>query len=96
MSIEINSELDFLSKKIETNTAVLADYQRYELLLKEGGLPQEQIYSYLQKAGLKSWQELITVRKNKEMPSSAEALLIGSLLGLALGLILSELLGQKK
>ncbi|NOZ46659.1 MAG: hypothetical protein GXO79_07725 [Chlorobi bacterium] len=84
------NELEVLTQKIEKNSADLKDYQRYELLLKKGGLSTEYIYSYLNRAGFNNWNELIDARKNKENKKElTNATVIGGIIGIGLGLLLA-------
>ena len=96
MTVELYNELELLCQRIETNTAKLADYQRYELLLTQGGLNREYIFSYLQRAGFNSWQELINARESQKSKEILSAVAIGGLVGLGLGLILSGLFSDEK
>ena len=93
MTLENNTynELELLTQKIESNTAVLSDYQRYELILKNGGLSKEYIYSYLNRAGFNGWIDLINARKEKEKEKDNQAKLIGGIVGLGLGLLLAKI-----
>ena len=84
------NELEILTQKIEQNSADLEDYQRYELLLKKGGLSTEYIYSYLNRAGFNNWNELINARKNKENKKElTNATVVGGIIGIGLGLLLA-------
>ena len=84
------NELEILTQKIEQNSADLEDYQRYELLLKKGGLSTEYIYSYLNRAGFNNWSELINARKNKENKKElTNATVVGGIIGIGLGLLLA-------
>lgn len=96
MNKELYNELELLTQKIEYNTASLSDYQRYELLLEQGGLTHDYIYSYLNRAGFNSWQDLINARKDKEKSEMLNAVAIGGLVGLGVGLLLTGLFGGKK
>jgi hypothetical protein len=91
---ELYSELENITQKIEQDTATLSDYQRYELLLLQGGLTKEYIYSYLNKAGFNSWQEFIDARKDKEKKELVGAVTIGGLIGLGVGLLIKWLLSD--
>jgi hypothetical protein len=90
------SELEELTQKIENNTAKVSDYQRYEYLLQEGGLSHDYIYSYLDRAGFNSWQDLIEARKNKERKETMNAVAVGGLVGLGIGLLLAGIFGGNK
>ena len=97
MNIQILNELETLTHKIENNTATLDDYKRYEVLLLNGGLSHDYIFSYLDRAGFKNWDEFVTVRQNKEKNQQIEAVVIGGLVGLGLALLIVALLsGGKK
>jgi len=86
----LHNELENLTQKIEQNSANLEDYQRYELLLKKGGLTTTYIYSYLNRAGFNNWNELIAARKNKENKKEvSNATVVGGLIGIGLGLLLA-------
>lgn len=92
---DLSHELEVLTHKIEQNTATITEYHRYELLLKEGGLSSEYIFSYLRRAGFNSWQELVDARKDKEGKKETQnAVAIGGLLGLGLGLLLAGIFGS--
>ena len=47
MNNQIFGKLEFLTKEVETNTATIEDYKRYEVLLLNGGLTYEYTFSYL-------------------------------------------------
>lgn len=95
MNREIYNELENLTHKIEHNTATLSDYQRYEFLLEQGGLSHDYIYSYLNRAGFSSWQDLIKARKSKEKTEMLNAVAVGGLVGLGIGLLLTGIFGGK-
>ena len=85
------NELELLTQKIESNTADLNDYHRYEILLKNGGLSREYIYSYLSRAGFSDWHQLIDARKAKEIEKNNSAKLVGGIVGLGLGILIAKL-----
>lgn len=87
-------ELEQLTHKIENNTATLQDYERYEVLLLQGGLPREYIYSYLRRAGFNSWEEFLAARKNKARREMISGAIIGGLVGLGLGVLFYDLIGE--
>ncbi|WP_340200952.1 hypothetical protein [Ascidiimonas sp. W6] len=87
-------ELELLTQKIESNTADLNDYQRYEILLQNGGLAREYIYSYLNRAGFSNWNELINARQEKERAKDNNAKLIGGIVGLGLGILIMKLFSE--
>lgn len=88
-------ELEKLTQKIENNTASLDDYQKYENILLKGGLSQDYIHSYLNKAGFNTWEDLIRARQNKENGTSPlGAIALGGLIGIGLGLIIYKLIGN--
>ncbi|GAA4292574.1 hypothetical protein [Aestuariibaculum suncheonense] len=89
------NELELLTQKIETNTADLKDYQRYEILLQNGGLSKEYIYSYLNRAGFNDWNELLNARKEKERAKDNNAKLIGGIIGLGLGILIAKLFSEE-
>ncbi len=90
------NELEVLTQKIENNTAELVDYKRYEFILEKGGLSTEYIYSYLNRAGFNNWNDLILARKDKEKKKTSNAVVVGGLIGLGIGLILAEIFGSDK
>lgn len=96
MSRPLYSELERLTRKIENNSASLSDYQRYELLLEQGGLSRDYIYSYLDRAGFDTWQDLINARKNKEKRDLINAAAVGGLLGLGVGILLTAIFEDKE
>jgi len=94
MNNQILGELELLTRKIETNTATIEDYKRYEVLLLNGGLTHEYIFSYLNQAGFKNWEDFIKTRQKKQTDKDNEAALIGGLVGLGLGLLLLGILSK--
>jgi hypothetical protein len=88
MNNQIISELELLSYKIGQNTATLEDYKRYEVLLHNGGLSHDYIFSYLNQAGFRTWEDFIAARRKKQNDKDKEATLVGGLIGLGLGLLL--------
>ena len=98
MNNQIISELELLSRKIEQNTATLEDYKRYEVLLLNGGLSHNYIFSYLNQAGFRTWEDFVAARQKKQNDKDKEAALVGGLVGLGLGLLLLGLFsgGNKK
>lgn len=93
----ITSELELLSQKIEKNTATIDDYKRYETLLLNGGLSHNYIFSYLNRAGFRTWEEFVSARQRKQSDKDSEAVVVGGLIGLGLGLLLLGLFdGGKK
>ena len=85
------SKLEQLSKKIETNTANLNDYQEYENILMNSGLKKEYIYNFLNSAGFNNWEDFLSARKDKEREKNIGTAIIGGIIGLGLGLILNAL-----
>ena len=96
MKTSIKKELELLSGKVEKNTATLDDYRRYEVLLQNGGLTHKYIFSYLDQAGFNSWEEFVLARQQKQKDKDTEAIVVGGLIGLGLGLLLLGLLGDGK
>lgn len=94
--ISLYDELEALTQKIENNSARLEDYKRYEGLLEKGGLSTEYIYSYLNRAGFNNWDELINARKGREKKETSNAVVIGGLIGLGIGLLLAGIFGEDK
>jgi hypothetical protein len=90
------NELEVLTQKIENNTAELKDYKRYELLLEQGGLTTQYIFSYLNRAGFKNWNELIEARKDKEKRKSSNAIVVGGIIGLGIALLLAGIFGKEE
>ena len=90
------NELEVLTNKIEDNSADLDDYKKYESLLNQGGLSIEFIHSHLNKAGFNNWNELIEARKSKERKETSNAMVIGALIGLGIGLLLTGIFGRGK
>ena len=98
MNNQIYSELGILSQKIEDNTASVQDYNRYEELLLNAGLQKEYILSYLKKADLKSWEDLIKARnkQGKLREENQKMNAVGGLLGIAIGLFVIYLIGDER
>ena len=92
ITVQLKNELEALTQKIEQNTASLEDYKRYETILTSGGLSHAYIFSYLNRAGFRTWEEFISARKKK----TTEANTVGTLIGLGLGLLLLAALSDKK
>ena len=90
------NELEVLTKKIENNTAELKDYKKYELLLQQGGLTSQYIFSYLNRAGFNNWNELIEARKDKEKRETSNAMVVGGIIGLGVGLLLTGIFSGKE
>lgn len=88
-------ELEQLTQKIEFNTATLPDYQRYEELLLQSGLPRNYIYSYLRRAGFNSWEDFVAARRSKERRQMISGAIIGGLVGLGLGVLFYDLLVEE-
>lgn len=84
-------ELENLTQKIESNNATLNDYKRYEQLLVEGGLSREYIFSYLQRAGFNTWEELVQARRTKENEKKErnESLTVAAIVGIGIALLIS-------
>ncbi len=95
MANNILSELELLSQKIENNSALLEDYKRYEALLLNGGLSHDYIFLNLNKAGFNTWEEFVQARKKKERDKDIEAGIVGTLIGLGLGMLLMGIFGDK-
>lgn len=93
ISSQLYSELEILTQKIEKNTAKLTDYKRYEIILRNAGLPREYIFSYLRRAGFNNWDEFFFARnrKAKDNQEILEAVAIGGIIGLGIGLLLSSI-----
>lgn len=89
------SELELLSKKIETNSASLDDYKRYEGILLNSGLNKSYIYNFLNQAGFNTWEEFALARKDKEKEKNIGTAIIGGIIGLGLGLILNSLFKEE-
>jgi hypothetical protein len=87
------NELEILTQKIEQNTANLSDYKRYETILVNAGLSRDYIFSYLQKAGFTTWNDFYRARniKAKANQETLEAIAIGGLIGIGIGLLISTL-----
>lgn len=92
ITVQLKNELEALTQKIEQNSANLDDYKRYETILTSGGLSHTYIFSYLNRAGFRTWEEFIAARKKK----AAEANTVGALIGLGLGILLLAALGEKE
>ena len=92
ITAQIRNELESLTKKIEQNTANLEDYKRYEVLLTSGGVNHNYIFTYLNKAGFRGWEEFIAARQKKQ----TEANTVGALIGLGLGLLLIAAISNNK
>jgi len=92
ITVQRKNELEGLTRKIEQNTANLEDYKRYETLLTSGGLSHSYIFSYLNRAGFRTWEEFIAARQKK----TSEANTVGTLIGLGLGILLLAVLSEEK
>ena len=91
MNKQIIKELELLTQKIENNSANVDDYKKYERLLTIGGLSHNTIFSYLERSGFHNWNEFYNARNNKIRSKNIEAGIIGGLIGLGLGLLISVL-----
>ena len=78
--------IEYLSYKIDTNTAVIDDYYQYEKLLLKAGLTQEQIRSKLTANGFKSYNQYIDARKSattREQRNIVEVVVVAGLVVLS-------------
>ena len=95
MNKEIINKLEILSNKIERNTATLDDYKEYEHILLNSGLKREYIYTFINKAGFNNWEEFLKARKSKQNEKNIGTAVIGGIVGLGLGLILTAMFKEK-
>ncbi len=91
MNKNLINELEVITHKIENNSAFLEDYKRYEVLLTKGGLSHDKIFTYLNRAGFNNWTDFYNERNSKVKSKNIEAGIIGGLIGLGIGLIISAL-----
>ena len=89
------NELELLSKKIESNSADLNDYKRYENILLNSGLNKSFIYDFLNQAGFQNWEQFVSARKDKEKEKNIGTAIIGGIIGLGLGLILNSIFKEE-
>ena len=94
MNNQIFGKLEFLTKEVETNTATIEDYKRYEVLLLNGGLTYEYTFSYLNQTEFKKQVDLIKTRQRKQKDKDHKAAHIGGFVGLGLGLLLLGILSK--
>lgn len=87
-------ELERLTEAIETNTASLHDYHRYEELLLQSGLSHAYIFSYLQRAGFTSWEDFWRARHDVARREQVSGTVIGGVVGLGLGVLLYSALKE--
>jgi hypothetical protein len=87
---KIHAEIERLSQKIRNNTATLSEYQRYEQLLVDNGLPLNFVRSSLEKSGYRSWEELIRIRKDETRDRYRETDTIGWLIGFGKSILLYD------
>ncbi len=88
------AELDQLTRAIEANTASLADYHRYEELLRQSGLDHSYIFSYLHDAGFDTWEAFYRARQDKERQQRVESAVVGGLVGIGMGVLLYNALKE--
>jgi len=86
------TEIQHIAYKIENNTAQLTDYQNYETLLTEVGLPRDFIFSYLKKADIDSWEALVEARAKEEkmQRENLKAMAVGGVVGIGIGVVLAQ------
>jgi|GEM_PF-2947708 len=86
------TQIEHLAFKIENNTAQLTDYQNYENLLINVGLPRDFIFSYLKKADIDSWEALLEARTKQEkmQKENRKAMAIGGVVGIGIGVVLAQ------
>ncbi len=78
--------INYLSEKIDSGTAVLEDYTRYEQLLIKAGLTQEQIRAKLTANGFKTFNQYLDTRKspkNKKEREVVEVIIVAGLVVLS-------------
>ena len=79
-------KLEILKDKIESNTAKVNDYKRYEELVDEAGLKENYLEEVLSDYGYENWSEYYRERKKsyKVRDRDVEGALLGIITGLAL------------
>lgn len=93
-------QLNELTEKIRKNVASVAEYNEYEnLLIKSGAFTHNEISSYLEKANINTYRDLIEARnkaKTIESKKIIEGVAVVGLVALGLALILGAASNDKK
>jgi len=88
LSSEQFERLDVLSERIKYNSATIEDYHDYESIMIESGVfGHEDIQRILEKGNVKSFDELVRRRQNKEDEKMLRQIVAVGLAGLALALL---------
>lgn len=81
-----------LKYKIGENTASLQEYQEYEQILINNGVPKEQLIGILRQNGIYSWEQYLLQRnkalKTFEQKRVLDSQIAGALMGVGAGLLL--------
>lgn len=78
--------IDYLSHKIDNNTAILEEYNHYEQLLLKAGLTQEQIRAKMTANGIRSYNQYLDERKSattREQKNVVEVIIVAGLVVLS-------------
>ncbi len=85
------AELEALQAKIRSNSASLADYERYEEILITNGISQEQFLSVLKRNGFLSLEDYCEQRNRAKTLNQryiTEGAALGAILGIGAGLLM--------
>lgn len=88
---EEKNRIDFLSEKIDNNTAIVNEYEEYEALLIKAGFSREQITAKLRRYGYYNYKDYYDARKDPKTKAERNIVEIVIVAGLV---VLSVVIGS--